>query len=447
MVGGLVLGTLLAVAHHLFYASLDHRPVKSQVQQEWYFRIGIGLAFLVKTLLTASASLAYNQLLWYTLRSQPVTLAGVDALFGVISNALDFGNGELWRRGRGLVVAAFIVWTLPLIAVISPSALSVQASAQPNETTTKMPLPVLEYESVQKFAQWQSGGSSAYSAPSSRISRLLSATASQGAILNVAAPFPNCSYSLDFYAHSLSCGPPSGGGSFEAKVASLIDDRNTSSTSSPQSSIGYVGFVPQTVNSTAANGLQESALRGLNSTLQNPYSAEIVTIDANEAHDHARIYVVVPGWNGLANSTIECGLYNSSYTVDFNYQDSQQTISVRNVTRVNGVTSELAFDACDGDTCSVPVVAYVSIMDAMGRLLLGQLDISNVGSMIPMRTQISTTVLMQTAEMQRLHNRTTVAGNKFTPEPLSIANITIADALEQLFLNMTLSLFSDSYLL
>ncbi|CAH0047361.1 unnamed protein product, partial [Clonostachys solani] len=445
MSSGLVLGTLLAITHHLFYASLDQRPVAYQAQQEWYFRIGIGLAFLVKAFFTASAVLAYNQLVWYTLRSEPVTLAGVDAMFGVISNLFDFTDKELWRRGRGLVAIAIIVWTMPLITVFSPSALRVQTSTHFNETWTKMALPVLEYQTVQKFAQWQAGGSSAYSSPSSRISRLLSATAAQGAILNIASPFPNCSYTVEFYGPSLSCGSPSAGISFETKVDSLI--AGSSSSTSLQSGIGYVGFVPQRANTTLTTSLEDDALAGLDRTLETPHATDIDTIDRSQAHDYAKLYVVAPDWDGLAGNTIECGLYNSSYTVDLDYRNGQQNISVKSLERVNGVTAEPAFEDCGGGACSVSVVAYISMMDAMGRLLLGHLKVSDVGSLIPTRTQISTTVLMQTAEMQRLHRRTIVAGNKFTPEPLSIANITMTDALEQLFLNFTLSLFSDSYLL
>jgi hypothetical protein len=110
MCGGILLGTLAAVAHHLFYQSLNGKIVHSDNQQQWFFRIGTGLAFLAKTLLTASAALAYTQILWQTLRLRPISLHGVDSLFGAVTSAWNFTDLELWRSGPTLAIIALIVW-------------------------------------------------------------------------------------------------------------------------------------------------------------------------------------------------------------------------------------------------------------------------------------------------------------------------------------------------
>ena len=110
MCGGLLLGMSTAIAHHLFYHYLDGRIVQSDNQQQWYLRIGTGLAFLTKTLLTASAGLAYTQILWQTLRLRPISLRGVDSLFGAVTSAWNFTELELWIRGPALAIAALIVW-------------------------------------------------------------------------------------------------------------------------------------------------------------------------------------------------------------------------------------------------------------------------------------------------------------------------------------------------
>lgn len=110
MGGGLILGVVFAVVHHVFYQSLDKQIVAGQDQQEWNIRIGTGLAFLVKVLLTASASMAYTQLLWHTLKLNAISLDGLDAFFGVVGNAWGFSNWELWRRGPALALIALIVW-------------------------------------------------------------------------------------------------------------------------------------------------------------------------------------------------------------------------------------------------------------------------------------------------------------------------------------------------
>jgi hypothetical protein len=110
MFSGILLGTLVAVAHHLFYQSLNGRIVHSDNQQQWFLRIGTGLAFLTKTFLTASAALGYTQLLWQTLRSRPISLHGIDSLFGAVTNAWHFTDWELWRRGPALAIVALIIW-------------------------------------------------------------------------------------------------------------------------------------------------------------------------------------------------------------------------------------------------------------------------------------------------------------------------------------------------
>lgn len=113
MIGNLLLGTLLAVAHHLFYSWLDGKYVLSQTQQEWYLRVGTGLAFLTRTLFSASVGFAYNQLLWRSLSSRPITIRGVNALFGVVNNIWDFTTWELWAVAPALAIVAVITWYVP----------------------------------------------------------------------------------------------------------------------------------------------------------------------------------------------------------------------------------------------------------------------------------------------------------------------------------------------
>jgi hypothetical protein len=110
MAGGLVLGTIVSLIHHFYYRYLDGRIVENSNQQAWFLRIGTGLAFITKALLTASAAIAYTQLLWRTLRSRPVTLSGIDSLFDVVHSAFSFTDLELWAKGPLLAVVALTIW-------------------------------------------------------------------------------------------------------------------------------------------------------------------------------------------------------------------------------------------------------------------------------------------------------------------------------------------------
>lgn len=124
MISGLLCGVAFALGHHFFYASWDSRIVQSNTEQEWNIRIGTGMAFLVKTCLTAAAGFAYTQLLWATLRSRHATLQGVDAMFGVTTSAWDFLSAELWRKGFGLVLLAGILWCVVIVIIVQQSALA-----------------------------------------------------------------------------------------------------------------------------------------------------------------------------------------------------------------------------------------------------------------------------------------------------------------------------------
>lgn len=111
MLASLISGIVAAVAHHLFYQSLNGEIVKSVSQQQWFLRIGTGLAFIAKMLLAAGAGIAYTQALWWSLQSRPVTLNGIDSFFGVVHDAWHFTSGELWYKGTLLLLLAIVIWS------------------------------------------------------------------------------------------------------------------------------------------------------------------------------------------------------------------------------------------------------------------------------------------------------------------------------------------------
>lgn len=446
LVSSLVLGTAAAVGHHFYYSFLDAKIVTSQTQQEWYIRVGTGLAFLARALLSASVGLTYTQLLWRTLRTRPITVSGIDALFGLVSNIWNFRVWEIWRFGPVLIIVAMVIWALPLVAVVTPATLTVQLSAQTNETLVDLAIPNVVYDSVSKFAFWQAEGR-ALQGPSSRISRLLTAVSSYGSVLPISNPqgYPNSSYVLHFHGPSLSCRQPENS-TFSEQVSNLT------AVYQGGSSWSYVAFVPAgagTFNETAAEvGIEKAAIDGLNETMQGDISAS--TLDPNSAFDHARLYVVTPPWpvpssvaafSVAANVTIECGLYNTSYTANFTFNNGDHNIEW-NKTQLNGVTmSSATGPSTDGSVNSTQGTAYLSMLMALGDLLVGEVQSSHYGIVTTTKTLVLNTVLSETRELQILQ---TVSG---TSEPLTIANMSMADALEEMFTNATLSLFSDAYFL
>jgi hypothetical protein len=200
----------------------------------------------------------------------------------------------------------------------------------------------------------------------------------------------------------------------------------------------YVGFVPTWGRGSTERGVDEEyALRGLDYALNDSLVATAASLDQTAANTSAaKFYVAVPdGLPNRANKSIECQLYNSSVALNFTFNNGQQSIRYKSK-KLNPVAT---FDtvSCykrDRKYCKA-VHAYTSLMGAMGQFLLGSLTKSHYGSLSSTQTQIRSSVLMDTKEMQVL--------SADTPESM-IGNISMSDALEELFTNITISFFSNS---
>ncbi|KAH8885496.1 hypothetical protein GQ53DRAFT_828895 [Thozetella sp. PMI_491] len=192
----------------------------------------------------------------------------------------------------------------------------------------------------------------------------------------------------------------------------------------------YGGFVPE---SAGYGSLAGASLVGLNRTLQN--------LIAGGYFDDSGKWVD----SVVAHKTIECHLYNASYTVNFTFHNSQQNVTGTNLTLLEGIKG---ISARPQESHSPPSLAaaivYTSMFIAFNDLLLGSLAATILSTITAIDTQITRTVLMETIEMQYLYGSRIPI---YEASPLSIANMIMAEALEQIFLNTTLSLFSDSYFL
>ncbi|KAF4334983.1 hypothetical protein FBEOM_11180 [Fusarium beomiforme] len=446
MTGSLLLALLLAVGHHFYYDYLDGKIVENQIQQEWYLRGGTGIAFLARALLSAAVGFAYTQILWQTLRSKSVTIQGINSLFGILHDAWDFTTWELWTAAPALAVVAMIAWALPLIAVVTPATLSVQVSSQPNITTVNELIPKIDYSNPLNFAQWTGQGGVGYNAPSSYVSRVLLSVSSLGSILTIPAPSPNSSYHVDFYGPTISCSTPS-----NATYANLLAETVKNSTCCGNT-VGYVGFAPAFY--TQEKSEEYYAVLGLTSALNDSLVSKASSYDRTGKANSAKFYVIVPdrplsNYYIMVNKSVECQLYNSSFAINFTFSNGQQDISYK-TERLNGVSylnTGISQRGSKDTTQLHASVAYISLMDALGKLLLGSLQISHYGFINPVQTQIMSSVLMDAKEMQivqQMNAQQYSADGGLQKAESVIGNISMADALEQLFTNVTISLFSNS---
>ncbi|CAG7558758.1 unnamed protein product [Fusarium equiseti] len=434
MTGSLLLGLALAIGHHFFYDYLNNRIVESQNQQEWFLRIGTGMAFLVRALLSAAVGIAYTQILWRTLRSKSITIEGINSMFGVSHTAWDFTTLELWTAAPGLAVVAMVAWALPLIAVIAPATLSIEISSETNVTISDSYIPSIDYDRILWFGNWVESGISV----SPHVIKTLLPVASLGSILPIAAPFPNSSYSLDFYGPTLLCDTPEND-SFREAIERLINNDRRMDTY-----LRYVSFVPVSENKSSSASEEGQwygyAIEGLHNVLDSSqvywtpaldYTANVT--DWNPGGNPATFYVLTPdGPSGRANKIIECQLYNATYSVGITFDNGLQDIKYK-TERLNGVS---VYDARDcfsqpASHCN-PVTAYLTLMAAMGDMLIGTQREGGV----TYRSRIGQTVLIDSPDMHMPY---------YDEKPKSmIGNLSMPDALEQLFENVTISLLSNS---
>lgn len=121
MLAGLGVGVLFAAGHHLFYSSLDGRPVSNGAlfgssisKQQFNISVGLAFAFLVKACLVFSMSVAFVQLFWREAKApQPSrlpTLKRLNALYGAFSNVWSLVDVRVWLRSPLPFLVAALAW-------------------------------------------------------------------------------------------------------------------------------------------------------------------------------------------------------------------------------------------------------------------------------------------------------------------------------------------------
>lgn len=210
----------------------------------------------------------------------------------------------------------------------------------------------------------------------------------------------------------------------------------------------YAGFIPNSYCEDDSDCLGEEdedeiALRALRQTMNSTLVANLASFD-NVSEEYAKVYVLMQNRaSHTPYTTIRCGFCNSSYLVQANFIDGRQEISYT-TTVLNGLSPRNAISCYNQDPnlCGADI-AYLSILDALGKVLVGTLSDSNPyfssSSITPTRTQILTTVLSQSWEFRTLP--------QMKQGPIAITNMSLARALEQVVANTTVSLLTDSYFL
>ncbi|KAL6808083.1 hypothetical protein J3E69DRAFT_378565 [Trichoderma sp. SZMC 28015] len=221
MIGLFIGATGAAVAHHLYYDSIDGSEVvivqdewtlqAVRNSQEWKLRFGAGLAFLAKAMFAASAVVAYEQRAWLTVRNKAITVAGLDAMFSAAQSPLSFFSVDFLRKAKAGAIMALLVWCIPLAAVMTPGTLVVVPTTV--STSKSFAVPVVNFSQIQPLYDFDSSvigydGQSTSNGITPYLSRLVSSTATSSQILPMNIGLANSTYNLTFRGPSFRCREP-----------------------------------------------------------------------------------------------------------------------------------------------------------------------------------------------------------------------------------------------
>lgn len=256
---------------------------------------------------------------------------------------------------------------MPITAIITPATINVAAAQKISKSTSALHSQL--FYDPNTSANLNTLTTIEYLGPSTDVLRAGYSTAIGGDILNIPAPGPNVSYSLQFTGPALSC-QPADETLIDAVYQQYLEDFTTI-----ENAYYYFSWVPTTAGKA---------------NLSDAYST-LDTVSTDAAH----IYIIpnttmtgpifAGGRQFSSNSThygyqdlIDCKLYNASYSVFFKYTFPIQRIYVRNQELLNpvNVSADISqwyytSDSPEERQKQAERISYQSLMDTLGRLLVG----------------------------------------------------------------------------
>jgi hypothetical protein len=321
-----------------------------------------------------------------------------------------------------------------------------------------------------------------YSNPQYDVRQAVTAPMSGGQILFVTPPYLNSPWKLDFHGPALQCNPVSSG--LQKRITSHIMAVLNSTTC--QLSYGYLSWVPGTGENASLPFDYNGSTYELRPNTIGPQSAE--------SSQNPQISLFVAAFPNMRSSAIEqacdssqlegstiiqCDLYNASYVTNFTFADGKQNVQIS----INGSYGNVDFlDSVAGveplgakyangsfiftsdhklvyNTTLVENFAYEAIMDAFGGVLIGPIAsaYSGVATERTSNSSVLSTRLVNTKELaflsQYLSSSSTssLQSAKGVWDGFSIVlsqmlNLSMAQTIEEMFVNSTISLMSSALL-
>ncbi|KAK6430594.1 hypothetical protein LTR95_013249 [Oleoguttula sp. CCFEE 5521] len=500
-------GILLMIGHHEFYKQLDGKVVPTTpyaiidrrlpgiAPQRFNIAVGNIFATLSKALLCFAVSAAYTQMLFRHLKSQTTKVSVVDSAFAVTDNVFEFFSRGVWGKYAGAAGLALFVWLLPIAAVVTPATLSVQSVAVNSTdvlTVSNVDFTSLNFASIPETIAGMMP-TYYYGGPQFMVSRLVAATAGQGAILPLAPPnaSPNASYTQTFPGPVLRCADVEG--QLLSQITKNIEQTAPTKENANKdgfdvasaTSFGYIAWTP--------SGSDPRPFDFDNTT----YTVSPGTLGPIDVGPASVFVALLPAminritYRGLVNASdvtanatvIQCTLYNSTYNaaiswtngvqnVGITYGQSYGTVVPQNLLYAGAMGLDLTPSASAANpwsfnVTSVQTLAYQAVMDALGQILVGTIGNSfdSNGVLEVEGTNIMNTILSDTKELDFLRKYmngegATAGFSSFqaflsqgntsdtwpggsVPDNRTASTLELRSAVEKLFENITISLMSS----
>ncbi|KUJ07823.1 uncharacterized protein LY89DRAFT_742588 [Mollisia scopiformis] len=91
---------------------------------QWPQRAGLALSTFGAFCLTRAVVIAYQQLVWVTLKKRSFKLSTIDAIFNALDDPLGFLDLELISRATRLSILAIQLWLIPISVLLTPATLT-----------------------------------------------------------------------------------------------------------------------------------------------------------------------------------------------------------------------------------------------------------------------------------------------------------------------------------
>ena len=309
---------------------------------------------------------------------------------------------------------------LPLIAIITPSTLTTRISNNMELEFHDLMVPQINW-TYSNFISY--AGAGFYQGPSADTTRIGKAVSALGSMLTMQPFVNNSTYQLQFYAPAVQCLNAN-----ETVYEMLRPLKREGSLNAP-----FVAFVPRT------GGLISSYNASLN---LNSNSSEVLPGLDEVSTDTAKLFIATAWTPTLDRSSSlkvsECSFYNYSYTMGFSFVNGIQYLTSKDFTKVNPLPShDHGVIPTDPDVATR--LSYQSMIETLGNLLVGSLYISASGEENYLQTSLAFTPLIGAEEFGVISPPLSGTPTNKT----GARNFTLASGVEELFQNITLSLFAS----